>query len=72
MPGLELWSNAIDWPHREAFINAKRHLWRVGDKVAGFAQQYDKLTRVMVKDAGHIAPRKYATLKPHNLTHVSQ
>ncbi|GJQ71733.1 hypothetical protein Trydic_g11426 [Trypoxylus dichotomus] len=38
------------------FQNVTRCIWRVGNQVAGYAKNFENLTQVMVRNAGHLIP----------------
>lgn len=40
----------------EDYKTAPRHIWRVGDDVAGYAKHAGNLTEVLVRNAGHMVP----------------
>jgi vitellogenic carboxypeptidase-like protein len=49
----------LNWSGSEQFRLAKKSVWRVtpeDTEVAGYAKQYDTLTQVVVRGAGHLVP----------------
>jgi len=50
------WTNAINWPGQNAFINTPLHSWKVGTQVAGQAKSAQGLTWLQVEAAGHMVP----------------
>jgi carboxypeptidase C (cathepsin A) len=52
----DLWLSALNWPGKKEFSDAPTCVWRVGDKVAGYAKTASGLTQVKIRNAGHLAP----------------
>ena len=68
----EAWISSLQWSDREAFAQAKRVVWRLGDDeapaawlsqgrhsiepVAGYVKHHGPLTLVVVREAGHMVP----------------
>ena len=56
-PSAENWIASIQWKGREEYLEAKKSIWYVEDKVAGSARSARNLTQVVVLKAGHMAPK---------------
>ncbi|XP_043209077.1 venom serine carboxypeptidase-like [Amphibalanus amphitrite] len=54
--GTEQMVRELPWKGRDQFVQSKRHVWYVGDEVAGYERHAGALTQVMVRNAGHILP----------------
>ncbi|CAN6194271.1 unnamed protein product [Urochloa humidicola] len=55
---VEAWVRRLDWERRDAFLAAKRTVWKPwGDDgaLAGYVQAHEPLTNVVVVGAGHMA-----------------
>lgn len=46
----------LNWSGKEAYANARRFVWRVGDEIAGYAKEAGNLVEVLVRDSGHMVP----------------
>lgn len=49
----------LQWGGSKHFHSAKKSVWRVhpdDSEVAGYAKQFDTMTQVVVRGAGHLVP----------------
>jgi carboxypeptidase C (cathepsin A) len=55
--GTDRWLAELDWPHKNAFAQAKTCIWRTQDHdVAGYFRGANELAQVKIRKAGHMAP----------------
>ena len=55
-PGIENMMARINWPGAANFASAPKINWSVDGNLAGYAQEYNNLTFVLVLASGHLAP----------------
>lgn len=46
----------LNFDSSDLYKNASRHIWYVGDDVAGYVKQAGNLTEVLVRNSGHMVP----------------
>ena len=56
-PLTEGYLQKLNWKDKDVYANAKRSIWRVSGKVAGYVKIAGNLMDVMVRDAGHMVPK---------------
>jgi len=54
--GQEEWTNQLDWPYKNNFINTPREIWMINGIIAGYRQSYSNLSMISVNNAGHMVP----------------
>jgi len=54
--GTTWWSNQMQWPLQQKYINAVNHTWNVAGKAAGWYRGAGNLIQLGVDDAGHMVP----------------
>ena len=54
--GTDKWLAAMTWPHQKAFANAPTCVWRLNNKVVGYAKTSSGLTQIKIRHTGHLAP----------------
>jgi hypothetical protein len=54
--GSEKLLDAMGWSGADGWSKARRSLWMVDDKVAGYAKSYANLDFVIVSNSGHMVP----------------
>lgn len=47
----------LNFTSLEQYKTAPRNIWRVGDEIAGYYKVAGNLVEMLVRNAGHIAPR---------------
>ncbi|MED6175296.1 hypothetical protein PIB30_077072 [Stylosanthes scabra] len=52
----DAWVKTMKWEGLEDFQNAERKIWKVNGELAGYVQQWESLTSVVVLGAGHAVP----------------
>jgi carboxypeptidase C (cathepsin A) len=52
--GTRDWTNAMDWPYRQAWSVAKNQTWSVAGQFAGYYRAASTLTQLVVDGAGHM------------------
>ncbi len=55
--GVEKWVNRMEWSKSTDFQAAKRAIWVVNEKTAGYIRSGGGLSYVIVRGAGHMAPK---------------
>lgn len=53
---VEAFVKTMKWEGIEEFLSAKRKIWKVNGKLAGYVQKWKSLTNVVVLGAGHLLP----------------
>ncbi|ETN61052.1 vitellogenic carboxypeptidase [Anopheles darlingi] len=62
----------LNFPARDDYLKATRHIWRVDGEIAGYAKEAGNLVEVLVRNAGHMVPKdqpKWALDLLMRLTH---
>lgn len=54
--GNREWINLLEWNGKSEFNKAGQHDWIIMNKSVGTIQQYQNLTFISIKDAGHMVP----------------
>jgi len=54
--GSEKFINNLDWKCKDAYKVTDRGIWKMGNKIAGYAREVGNLKQVLVRNAGHILP----------------
>ena len=54
--GVEYWISNIKWDSMSKFLKSRKRLWKVNNKLAGYAQNYGNMNFVQVLKAGHMSP----------------
>ncbi|XP_027096594.1 serine carboxypeptidase-like 50 [Coffea arabica] len=52
----EAWIKKLKWARQREFMEADRKVWRVNETSAGSVQKFEKLSHVVVLNAGHLVP----------------
>ncbi|XP_045771033.1 venom serine carboxypeptidase-like [Maniola jurtina] len=55
-PLTESFLRNLEFSSATEYETAARHIWRVGDEIAGYMKQAGNLTEVLVRNAGHMVP----------------
>ncbi|XP_026755119.2 venom serine carboxypeptidase-like [Galleria mellonella] len=55
-PLTENFLRNLNFSAANEYKTAPRHIWRVGDDIAGYVKKAGNLTEVLVRDAGHMVP----------------
>lgn len=55
-PLTENFLHNLNFSSAKEYKNAPRHIWRVGDDIAGYWKKAGNLTEVLVRNAGHMVP----------------
>eukprot|EP01017_Pseudomicrothorax_dubius_P015341 TRINITY_DN1771_c0_g2_i2.p1 TRINITY_DN1771_c0_g2~~TRINITY_DN1771_c0_g2_i2.p1 ORF type:complete len:129 (-),score=32.23 TRINITY_DN1771_c0_g2_i2:103-444(-) len=50
------WTKLLDWKFKKEFNTAQFNPWRFDGRIAGSMKSVDKLTLILLEDAGHLAP----------------
>lgn len=80
-PLTENFLQNFEFNRADEYKTAPRHIWYVGEDIAGYAKQAGNLTEVLVRNAGHMVPSdqprwaldlisRFVANKPLNLTKV--
>jgi carboxypeptidase C (cathepsin A) len=54
--GQTMWTNQLNWPHQQDFLNSPREIWYVNELIAGYRQNAYNLSMIAVNNAGHMVP----------------
>lgn len=46
----------LPFEHAKQYANATRHIWKVGNEVAGYVHEAGNLLEILVRNAGHMVP----------------
>jgi carboxypeptidase C (cathepsin A) len=54
--GSETWVRSMEWAGKDAYAKTVRSPWNVNNATAGYVNEADNLTMLIVRNAGHLVP----------------